>query len=47
MRGLGFYRQFIDTTEWPSFMRAGRDAALAGLDALAQATPRVTPGHAS
>jgi NTE family protein len=46
VRGLGFYRQFMDTTEWPTFMRAGRSAALAGLDSLAEA-PRMTPGHAS
>jgi NTE family protein len=25
--GLGFYRQFLDTTQWPSFMRAGRRSA--------------------
>jgi NTE family protein len=24
VRGAGFYRQFLDTTEWPAFMRAGR-----------------------
>ncbi len=48
VRGLGFYRQFMDTSEWPAFMRAGRDAALAGLDSLAEAAPRATtPGHAS
>jgi NTE family protein len=27
VRGLGFYRQFLDTSEWPAFMRAGRDVA--------------------
>jgi NTE family protein len=32
VRGVGFYRQFFDTAEWPSFMRAGRDAAAAALD---------------
>jgi NTE family protein len=24
VRGVGFYRQFLNTTEWPGFMRAGR-----------------------
>jgi len=24
VRGAGFYRQFLNTTEWPGFMRAGR-----------------------
>ena len=24
VRGVGFYRQFLNPTEWPSFMRAGR-----------------------
>ncbi len=24
VRGLGFYRQFLNNTEWPEFMRAGR-----------------------
>ena len=26
VRGSGFYRQFIDSSEWPGFMRAGRVA---------------------
>lgn len=26
VRGAGFYRQFLDTAEWPAFMRAGREA---------------------
>lgn len=30
--GTGFYEQFLDNTEWPAFMRAGRAAML---DALA------------
>ena len=29
--GTGFYEQFLDTREWPEFMRAGRDATLAAL----------------
>jgi len=27
VRGVGFYRQFLDPSEWPDFMRAGRSAA--------------------
>ena len=33
VQGIGFYRQFLDTRDWPGFMRSGRrDArrALAG-----------------
>jgi hypothetical protein len=26
--GAGFYEQFLDTTEWPAFMRAGRTSML-------------------
>jgi hypothetical protein len=26
--GTGFYEQFIDTAEWPAFMRAGRTSML-------------------
>jgi NTE family protein len=29
--GIGFYEQFLDTREWPEFMRAGRAAMLAAL----------------
>ena len=29
--GTGFYQQFLDTREWPRFMRAGREAMLAAL----------------
>jgi NTE family protein len=29
--GTGFYEQFLDTREWPQFMRAGREATLACL----------------
>ena len=35
--GTGFYEQFIDTAEWPEFMRAGRSAML---DALRLAAAR-------
>jgi NTE family protein len=34
VRGSGFYRQFVDNAEWPSFMRAGRAAGLVALAAL-------------
>jgi NTE family protein len=33
VRGIGFYRQFLDNSEWPAFMQAGRDATLAALSA--------------
>jgi NTE family protein len=33
--GVGLYRHFLDTTRWPEFMRAGRDAAR---EALASST---------
>ena len=29
--GTGFYEQFLDTREWPEFMRAGREATLTSL----------------
>lgn len=29
--GTGFYEQFLDTRQWPEFMRAGRQAMLASL----------------
>jgi NTE family protein len=29
--GTGFYEQFLDTREWPEFMRAGRAAMLDSL----------------
>ena len=29
--GTGFYEQFLDTCEWPQFMRAGHEAMLASL----------------
>ena len=32
VRGAGFYRQFLNTREWPDFMRSGR---LQARDALA------------
>jgi NTE family protein len=33
--GTGFYQQFIDTAEWPAFMRAGRASMLDTLRAIA------------
>jgi NTE family protein len=38
--GTGFYQQFLDTREWPQFMRAGRAAML---DSLREHTPAPTP----
>lgn len=40
IQGLGFYRQFLDTSEWPAFMRAGRDVAR---EALVGAAHRARP----
>lgn len=40
VQGTGFYRQFLDTADWPGFMRAGQRAAGPALDALAD---RVAP----
>jgi NTE family protein len=37
VRGLGFYRQFLDNREWPAFMRAGRIAASEALRSLCAA----------
>ena len=31
VRGTGFYRQFLDATDWPMFIRAGYDATRAAL----------------
>ena len=36
----GFYRQFIDNSEWASFMREGRLAGLEALAALARTSGR-------
>ena len=41
VRGLGFYRQFLDNSDWAAFMRAGRELALAALrEAAANVAPR-------
>jgi len=29
--GTGFYQQFLDNSEWPQFMRAGRETMLDSL----------------
>ena len=34
VRGLGFYRQFLNNTEWAAFMLAGRTEGLRTLDSL-------------
>lgn len=31
VKGVGFYRQFLNVSEWPSFMRAGREATRSAL----------------
>jgi NTE family protein len=36
VRGTGFYRQFLNTSEWPEFMRAGRSEARRVLTARSQ-----------
>ncbi len=38
--GLGFYRQFLTTEDWPAFMRAGRREALRALGRAASARVR-------
>jgi NTE family protein len=48
VRGAGFYRQFIDSAEWPGFMRAGRTAGLQALGSLSRTRHAGRPaGHAS
>ncbi len=46
VRGAGFYRQFLNTTEWPDFMRAGRLEArrvLAARSPRSEAPPDQSP----
>jgi NTE family protein len=43
--GTGFYEQFLDTSEWPDFMLAGREATLEALRARRPAA-RVPAGQA-
>jgi len=40
--GTGFYEQFLDTREWPEFMRAGRAAMLAALREAGSPAGRVS-----
>jgi NTE family protein len=47
VRGVGFYRQFVDTGGWASFMRAGRAEGLRALESLAGASPGAGAGQAS
>jgi NTE family protein len=50
VQGLGFYRQFLDSTEWPEFMRAGRERSREALDAADKRAPAEpldrVPAHA-
>ena len=43
--GTGFYKQFLDSREWPDFMRAGRAATLAALRRSAGTGRRMTVAH--
>ena len=46
VRGVGFYRQFLDNSEWAAFMRAGRELALTALhQAAAQQGDKPTPAR--
>lgn len=47
VRGTGFYRQFVDSSEWESFMHAGRGAGLDALGALERRLRGAAPGHVS
>jgi NTE family protein len=46
VRGLGFYRQFLNNREWPEFMRAGRTEALRALESIVPIPARGTAGAA-
>ena len=43
VQGLGFYRQFLDSSEWPAFMRAGRLASRQALLTAELRSPNVVP----
>lgn len=45
VQGIGFYRQFLDTGEWSSFMRAGRDATLAAVARARSGDSSSRPGR--
>jgi NTE family protein len=47
VRGTGFYRQFIDSSEWAAFMHAGHGAGLDALGALDRRLRGAAPGHVS
>jgi NTE family protein len=47
VRGLGFYRQLLNNTEWSQFMRDGRMAGLLALETLAPETARAAPRSSS
>ena len=50
VRGTGFYEQFVDSSEWPEFMRAGREAmldALASREAVREADAQTPENHES
>ena len=43
VRGTGFYQQFVDTSEWPAFMLAGRATTIAALRGHRSRTGRGRP----
>ncbi|HZP28225.1 MAG TPA: patatin-like phospholipase family protein [Acidimicrobiia bacterium] len=47
VQGLGFYRQFLDTSEWPDFMRDARTACRDALRARAADVRELGPGFAA
>lgn len=47
VRGVGFYRQFVDTGAWATFMRAGRRDGLRALATLSGNAPGAAGGQAS
>lgn len=44
--GTGFYQQFLDSSEWPEFIRAGREVTLATLRARTRAQSGPSTLHA-
>jgi NTE family protein len=48
VRGVGFYRQFLNTEDWGGFMTAGREQARKALDGTAgRSVPRAPVSRAS
>ena len=43
VRGVGLYRQFIDSSRWPDFMRAGRMHTLRALETIEPSRRRSAP----